>query len=210
LLDRFVQHLDQCVILTFNWDTLLEKAFERNNIKYSYDLDQGIKHRCNVILKLHGSIDWFKPREFNYQALGKRFFQNLSPQLRKYKRYIGNLDDCYNNHMTPFIVTPNFDKITQLNAFKKLWIMPWNILQNKLNVNIIGFSMRDDDYHTRAFIYPQLYIGSSRGDMNIKVIDYAADDKDKVKLKKKYSGISDVRFDFKGFNKATMAWLREE
>jgi hypothetical protein len=54
--DRLVRSLGKRdAIVSFNWDVLLELAFRRNGIPYLYWHDSG----GNVLLKPHGSINWF-------------------------------------------------------------------------------------------------------------------------------------------------------
>lgn len=62
--------------------------------------------------------------------------------------------------------------------------------------------MRPDDYHSRAFIYPQLVAGSRKGHLSVKVIDFA-EDKDEQKkneIRKRYIGVKNCKFWFNGFN----------
>ena len=204
ILDHFVQSLDKSIIITFNWDTMLEQAMDRNNIEYSYQLDNGIINHKTPILKLHGSIDWFLPRECDYKKLGKRYFIDTG---ERFKKYVSDLTDCYSEHMTPYIVTPNFEKISQLKEFGNLWTMPWALFQNKIDVKIIGFSMRNDDFHTRAFIYPQLFIGSKSNDIIIRVLDYATELIKEDELRAKFKGIENIEFNFGGFNLGTLEWI---
>lgn len=79
---RFSTHLNSDdIVLTFNYDTLLEKSLEQQNKKWYYGFEQekdtGIK-----ILKMHGSINWITARRdqennFGYRLLFKKTDLNV-------------------------------------------------------------------------------------------------------------------------------------
>lgn len=77
------------VVVTFNWDLLLEKAIQKAGSRFSYYFDESKIH----IIKLHGSINWInnEPRtmletrpDFKYRPLGFRegLMENESIILR--------------------------------------------------------------------------------------------------------------------------------
>ncbi|MEQ9299723.1 MAG: hypothetical protein RIF33_14215 [Cyclobacteriaceae bacterium] len=207
LYDRFAKNLNNSLVLTFNWDTILESTLKKLRIPFSYDFNSAMESKQLPFIKMHGSIDWFRPRDYNYQKLGTKKFEKISELINDMYRYNGNIRDCFSNYMTPFIVTPNFDKLNQLRTFGDLWSTPWIYLQDELEIIIIGFSMREDDFHTRAFIYPQLYHGAKNNHINIKVIDFASDQKQQNSIKRKFKGIRNIEFSFDGFNEETLNWL---
>jgi len=209
LYENFAKNLKKSIVITFNWDTILENTFEKLGIPFSYDLNSAVESKSVALIKMHGSIDWFKPHNYDYKRLGKANFSPLCKSISEIYRYNSDLQECFANYLTPYIVTPNFDKLSQLKAFGDLWTMPWIYLQDELEVSVIGFSMRQDDFHTRAFIYPQLVYGTKKNKIRIKVIDYADDHKQQRKIQKKYKGIKNVQYSFNGFNKETLKWLNK-
>jgi hypothetical protein len=79
---RYTQNLrEDDVILTFNYDTLIEKTLTEFKIPWSYGFSQE-KREGTVILKMHGSINWaIVPRNqvgsFGYPLLFRKEDQNV-------------------------------------------------------------------------------------------------------------------------------------
>lgn len=74
--------------------------------------------------------------------------------------------------------------------------------------------MRPDDYHSRAFIYPELVHGSQSGKIKVKVIDYINEDdpgsNKKIKqIKAKYEGVKNVEFWFGGFTEQALKFIED-
>lgn len=203
---KFCKSLKNALILTFNWDTLLEKLLEKYSIEYTYRPTDIVKGYKVPIVKLHGSIDWFTlPSE-----ISKKDWMNFDPlanEIKEIYKANGDLLRYYKNLMSPWIIVPSFDKISQLQHLGDVWIMPWRFLQNKLEVIIIGYSMRPDDYHSRAFIYPQLVQGSRSGDLKVKIIDYAEDDSQKDSIKARFEGVENIEYFFDGFGEEALAFI---
>ena len=75
--DTFVTHLDPGdIVITFNYDTLIEDALARNGKPYRLFLDRlkSVGHSSGILdtetkevilLKMHGSIDWFDRTHFD-------------------------------------------------------------------------------------------------------------------------------------------------
>ncbi|TVR78449.1 MAG: hypothetical protein EA412_08405 [Chitinophagaceae bacterium] len=70
--------------------------------------------------------------------------------------------------------------------------------------------MRKDDFHTRAFIYPQLVNGTRKNDIKIKVIDLGQNVKQQKRIQKNYKGMKNVEFSFDGFNIDSLKWLKND
>jgi hypothetical protein len=197
--NRFVCSLSNSLVLTFNWDTLIESFFEANHIKYSFDLPATFKNGRIPLIKLHGSVDWFAMPHKSARKEGMSF-QRVSKLSGGCFRAKGNLLAYYNHLLTPRIIIPSFDKISQISSLGMFWQTPWMFLQDKLEVVLIGFSMRPDDFHTRAFIYPQLVEGSRSGSLSVKVVDYAKGNRQKKKIKERFAGVKNCKFFFDGFS----------
>ncbi|TVR78450.1 MAG: hypothetical protein EA412_08410 [Chitinophagaceae bacterium] len=128
LYNQFAKNLKKSLIITFNWDTILEDTLRELEIPFAYDLNTAIETECLALIKMHGSIDCFKPRDYNYRNLGKQKFLPLSKSISNMYRYEGDIQDCFNNHMTPYIITPNFDKLSQLKNF-------WRLMEHALDIS---------------------------------------------------------------------------
>ena len=100
-----------------------------------------------------------------------------------------------------------------VRQLQHIWDFPFRYFLDDLEIIIIGFSMRSDDYHIGAFIYPQLVQGSRLGSLTVKVIDYvntgdpSRDEKEKAKIIRKYRGIKNCKFWFEGFNEASYGFI---
>lgn len=218
---KFIDCLKASMVITFNWDTLLETLLDINNKSYSYDFAATYETKDIPIIKLHGSIDWFS--NFAYKNENWMEFTPIYrgiSGIEKNGEFIyeepvlfkaaGNLLSYYNKaHMSPRIIAPSYDKLSQATMLGDLWRYPWMFLQDKLEVIIIGFSMRPDDYHSRAFIYPQLVQGSRDGNLRVKVIDYAVDSEKKNTIKKRFAGVENIEFWFEGFNKNSLDFINK-
>jgi hypothetical protein len=188
--------------------------------KYSYDFSSTYTTKHIPIIKLHGSIDWFSNIDYK-----KKDWMQFVPVYRSTKgiehgeiiyddsilfKAEGNLLAYYNKaHMSPRIIAPGYDKLSQALALGDFWKYPWMLLQDNLEIIIIGFSMRPDDYHSRSFIYPQLVQGSRDGSLKVKVIDYATDEKKRDEIRERYEGVEHVKFWFDGFNEGAIDFINK-
>ena len=206
----FIDQIKNSLIITFNWDTLLENLFDAQNIKYRNQLnidDHNYQERKKSIplLKLHGSIDWFSKK--NENILNNNHFEDLGYGFNEIIKYKGNLKNQYNNYKSPWIIIPNYDKLNQLKEYGELWETPGRYFDDNLEIIFIGFSFRKDDFHTRAFIYPKLVNGSKIGQFKIKVVDLAENEESKKNIENKFLGIENCQFWFNGFNEESLKFI---
>lgn len=131
---EFINNLQNSMILTFNWDTVIETLFESNNIKYRYQLNSDnyeSRNKSIPFIKMHGSIDWVSKKNSN---LNQDYldFENLGEEFTSIVKAKGNLKTFYENMYYPWIVLPNYDKITQLRNYGKTWETPSRYLNDNL------------------------------------------------------------------------------
>lgn len=196
--DRFALLLKKSLVLTFNWDTLIERLLEANSMKYAFDLASTFENERVPLLKLHGSVDWFSMPD---KLLKEDWmsFEPIGDSFEDCYRANGNPLAYYKYYMTPWIVIPSYDKISQVLALGRLWQTPWAWLRDKLEIVLIGFSMRPDDFHSRAFLYPQLVSGSRNGSLSVKVVDLAQSHEEQKKIRERFAGVENCQFFFDGF-----------
>jgi len=206
---KFISLTKSSLIFTFNWDTFLETLLEINNVPYELDSRHNLQRDVLPIFKLHGSIDWFSyPNPaiskswMRFKELGKTF-----PGLYRVGVEGGSLRDYYEASLSPWIVVPAYDKIDQIKQLGGQWGLLYMFFQNELDVIIIGLSMRDDDYHSRAIIYPQLVQGSQQGDLRVKVINLARSCEDEKVIKSKFAGVKNCNFFFDGFTDKAIEFI---
>ncbi|MDQ3681474.1 MAG: SIR2 family protein [Bacteroidota bacterium] len=210
--NEFIKGLKNSLILTFNWDTLIENLFDSQKIKYRYQLNvENFEERSESIplLKLHGSIDWVSSKSDKESKMISEEFTNLGYGFKNLKKINGDLRIHYNNYLSPWIIVPNYDKLNQLKTYGELWETPIRYLNDNLEVIFIGFSFRKDDFHTRAFMYPKLVKESKSGQLKVKVIDYAKNKSDCNEIKQRFKGIENCEFWLKGFNSESLNFIFE-
>jgi hypothetical protein len=207
----FINSLDRSLVLTFNWDTVVETLLDRASKKYDFGLVSASEKQGIPIIKLHGSIDWFlNPciKDKDVQDVQTEVIRRLDQpddldEEEKIHRVKQNLPYFYKNSETlnyPLLVIPGYDKISQAKKLGNVWSSPWAYFYDDLEIIIIGFSLRPDDYHSRAVIYPNLVQGSKCGSLKVKVVDFARSEEEKIAIKKRYEGVENCQFWFEGFN----------
>ena len=180
-------------VLTFNYDTLLERAlaavdkpFRLFPTRYQSVVPQygtgtlDASREEIVLLKLHGSIDWFDkapydeammvvddpdyvPNWYSHFAVDSPF--DMSPVLEEPQmpddpmRRIYRMKNTYEYYsqtfvpQPPFILTPSVAKILYFDPLKYLW---WGIGEAggmNLGMAILGYSLPPHDDHARQAIY---------------------------------------------------------
>lgn len=135
-------------ILTFNYDTLLEKAIlkKRGNI-ISYLQE----HNTITILKLHGSISWINNEILNTLRPQRL---DLFTQLEDI-HYVKNFESAYNKY-TDFpghaLIDPTYFKEPNTEMLKKVWKQSKDVLEKADEIIVIGYSLPDADFFARCLL----------------------------------------------------------
>lgn len=157
----FVEQLnDGDIIITFNWDILLELAIERAGKSFTYNFrERGIK-----LAKLHGSINWRLAKATNH--LGREintldwkpigfanggmieidlYFSAKLSEMETWNQYrpLGELQ--------PFLVLPGYGKAFDVRSVSSLWYRPEFTFAACRDIYIIGLSVSQDDHFIRSF-----------------------------------------------------------
>jgi hypothetical protein len=180
-------------IISFNYDTLLETVFEEVGIKYRLVPDSltsvnefgGIAKYPDedvVLLKVHGSIDWFDRTEFDewledrkahgYQGLPRHpVFEHpeecdvrplsagpyypSSPLTRVYRAR--NLHTYFQRASylldCPLLISPSIHKLVYLNPLREFWYGVSRIGYAETRMAIVGFSLPAHDEYLRLPLY---------------------------------------------------------
>ena len=98
---------------------------------------------------------------------------------------------------------PSFAKLQWLNTLRDFWYRIEAAPAQAATVSIIGFSLRQDDYHTRSFLIPGLGAFLYRNKRKIRIIDPAPD------ALHNYSFLRTNRIEHfeEGFGDKGVAWL---
>lgn len=203
---RFAKSLNSALVLTFNWDTVLESLLEHQGLAFGFDLHSTYNTAKVPLIKLHGSIDWFSapPAE---QVKPWMEFESVSDSFERCRRAKSDLLRYYGEYLTPWIVVPSYDKIFQILALGDTWQAPWIFLQDNLEVIVIGFSMRPDDFHSRAFLYPQIVRGTRLGYLKVKVVDLASNETQRQAIVERFAGVNGCKFFFGGFSNEALDFI---
>lgn len=221
-LSRIIQYFEdnETKIVTFNYDTLLEKAFSKiikerigkrrwetywdlpitsvgqranpNNgqIQYPYDPNK----RTAIITKLHGSINWLRSTynpTFNEPIYYK-------PDFNIEEGFIELSPSLETNMygLSPFIIPPAMGK----NSFLKhdlisvMWERARNQLENADELVIIGYSIPQSDTYIDL-----LFSATLNSTQKITIVNEYADDHNKIDFKariEKYFNKYEIKANF--------------
>lgn len=183
LYDEFVKKLKpKDLIITFNYDTIVEDAFKRNNIPFRYYWEKSshdedgnlvidLESEDIILHKMHGSIDWVSDKYFLSDSSlciwnrNKEMFSPLKILTDPFDEsidlqhiyHIKNLGNYFTSNEpvleSPFIISPSFNKIVMLNPLKEFWNGFIGNGQASKRLVFIGFSLPLHDDYIRQPIY---------------------------------------------------------
>jgi len=149
LLSNFVSNLrDGDIVITFNWDNLIERALFSISRKVNF-LSRDTT--AVTILKLHGSLNWVEiPEETTLKhpesinSLSERVV--CAPDFSYYDVW-----DALN--MPPLIVPPIFSKRVPIGGiFQRIWFEAHNSMIYADRVFVIGYSIPNADLQARSLL----------------------------------------------------------
>jgi len=175
-ISRFSEHLKaDDVILTFNYDTLMENSFSKLNTDWCYGFEQenstGIQ-----ILKMHGSINWLVvPRNkyinFGYPMLFKKQDANRSESdwpsneeewdyvlIKVPDPYVGSRIEnrALQSSEKPYLVgiggLGRYKPLEKLPGMGEVWSNAMRFLRHAEEVYIVGFSLSPFDAMARLHL----------------------------------------------------------
>jgi len=131
-------------IITFNWDLTLERALE------DYPGDPGFQYRYSrekpdelVLLKPHGSIDWFERRKVEGTKCAKDV-EHHDKKLCYYPKFdLGKYREL--QEVAPVIVPPVFSKDFKYDFLHKVWGDVLRSISDATEVHILGYSLPKED-----------------------------------------------------------------
>lgn len=149
LLHDFVSHIEKGdVVITYNWDTLIERALlsQHKNINFLKRDPDSI-----AILKLHGSLSWVEIPEGTSlkHPESVKSLQDRVVYTPDYTYY--NVWDTLN--LPPLIVPPGLSRRSIVNQlFKNVWGEAFQSLANCDSLTFIGYSIPKDDIQARSLL----------------------------------------------------------
>lgn len=150
LLETFTNNLTYGdVIVTFNWDNLVERSLLNQNKNVDFLERNG---KAVTILKLHGSLNWWANKKKNALLKDPNSVLWLDDEIACTKDY-----SYYNTWIPldepPFIIPPVSSKDPLSDKFlSKIWHEAFNSLIEGNPICIIGYSLPKDDIHARILL----------------------------------------------------------
>lgn len=139
------------VIITFNWDLGIETAL--NEVDWLNDWHYRLPRKATrgdvVLLKAHGSIDWFKTEDITFISRKQRFcLDDALGQISvlnswDFPKYKGR------EELIPFIIPPTLGKSLEQGEITGIWVDIYKALQRAERIYVFGYSVPEADLHAR-------------------------------------------------------------
>jgi hypothetical protein len=171
-LDFAAQLHERDIVISLNWDGLLEVALEAVGKIYTYNFSD---NSAIKLCKLHGSVNWrlgepnqwgepvntlgWQSLDFTKGMMTREIYH--SPELLRFPTWqhytpLGEVD--------PFLVLPGYGKAFDVRANAVLWYKPEFAFATTHDVYIVGLGLAYDDFFVRSFFLSNLpYIDSYSG-----------------------------------------------
>lgn len=170
--DFAAQLHEKDVVVSMNWDGLLEVALEAVGKAYTYNLtDRNAIKLC----KMHGSVNWRlgEPKSYGepantlaWKSLGFKngmmtreiYHSTALLQVGAWQHYLplGEID--------PFLVLPGYGKAFDVRANAVLWYKPEWVFTATHDIYIIGLGLAHDDFFVRSYFLSNLpYVSDMTG-----------------------------------------------
>ena len=135
-------------IITFNYDLVIETALQSLGIEYHYGLEeQEISGKSQIILKLHGSLNWMHCNQCGPVHIAESLIYGNSR----------NCPHCDSNKTSSILIPPVIYKDSYYNdqlfgpLVRESWSMAQEALSESNQIIFIGFSMSEDAYAKELF-----------------------------------------------------------
>lgn len=163
------------IVLTFNWDSLLEVGLRKLGKSYTYNFE---KDRIQIS-KMHGSVNWrlgkprFRQPTLDWLPLGlagglvdQEVYSSLKLHDFGMWNQYGPLGE-----VEPFIVLPGVGKAQEVRSIATFWYKVEFVFATTNNVYIIGLALSPDDFFIRSFFLHNLpYLSSFHSLRNRRIV----------------------------------------
>ena len=164
---KFAEQLD-CydIVLTFNWDCLLERALKAVGKEYTYNHKEisWENHPNRVfIVKMHGSINWTLSSRADGRIYQKSFDPNMDLKPFYYSETLMQKDIWNSDNewlcpigskyfVQPFIILPGIGKSYDVRKLGFFWDRPSGYFYSARDAVVIGLSLSKDDFFIRFLL----------------------------------------------------------
>ncbi|MBT9595804.1 MAG: hypothetical protein IV094_07465 [Vitreoscilla sp.] len=157
-LKSFVERLrnEDAGIVSFNWDLLLDEALFGSNVNgASYGLQRDLPKRGPLILKPHGSLNWYLADDIQAVAASRRrsLFEADDPQ-EDVEAFVlpRTIRSKAERTYTPLLVAPTYLKDFRRPIFRRLWRHSTDLLSTPERIIFLGYSLPKDDLQARFIL----------------------------------------------------------
>lgn len=140
-------------IITFNWDLTIERAIwdDIQGLSFWYSYPDTPDEDGVVLLKPHGSIDWFNKNDLPKATRVKGKVQSLDDSVCVFTRFdFSDLPEMAN--YTPVIVPPLAAKEFSQAVLKRTWRGVYKAVSQATSLNILGYSLPREDQFARLVL----------------------------------------------------------
>jgi hypothetical protein len=157
-------------IVTFNWDVTIEKALETvSDFDFWYEPSADI-----LILKPHGSIDWFFRKHIPADAA--RAVRKIDDALCVYPKFTLAMYQKMKKQ-APVIVPPVFQKDFKEAFFRQTWRRVYRAVSGATDLFFIGYSLPKEDQFARLVLNRALrnnrlrVIAGKKRELRVRVVN---------------------------------------
>jgi hypothetical protein len=175
------------IVVTSNWDVAVERYAWHRGIPVRFS---GSEPSEFVVLKLHGSLDWTLCRSLprpdsDYAMLNERIITTGRPyrpslpsakrerdelvvRMRAFENWNGAWSFVSSRSHEPHMVTMARGKAGDLGPLEGVWRDAYAAVSRARKLEIVGYSMPDDDTEIRTLLRAGLGRGSQRPDIVVR------------------------------------------
>jgi hypothetical protein len=148
------------VMISFNWDFMVDLALEHDQRDFSVVYTYPSSRDSVVLLKPHGSIDWFEKDKLSGDKKTQREMKHRASGIYFYPYFdLAENPDLLDR--LPFIVPPLFSK--QYAGFlKRVWRHVYHAVGAATELYIIGYSLPQEDQFARLVVGRAIQQNNSR------------------------------------------------
>lgn len=133
--------------ITFNYDLALDYTLHFDDIPFNYFTNDN-ESTDIPLLKLHGSINWYKDSTSNQiETIPLLFSTRLNSGIKKVYYSLGS--EVIKNGNEPLIVPPTWNKTEHHQQIENVWKKAAKVLSQADNIFIIGYSLPETDLFFR-------------------------------------------------------------
>lgn len=145
---------EQAAIISFNWDLILDELLFGDEIDGTSYGFSGTRTDAPILLKPHGSLNWFEEEQGTFLKSDKRepiFGERDKDAIYAFLRFRAPVSK-HGRTYTPLIIPPVYLKTFEKPVFRTLWNNCTAALSTAKKVVFLGYSMPMADLHAQFIL----------------------------------------------------------